>query len=180
MPSLESIAVQILVASNRYYVSIRNGVDDQQHHKEVDIIRELPSSTDELSYFLYRQLLIGYDDERLLFECETGASRILLENEMYCEEAEIRCKCGQLLCLFENYKRLNLLGGNCCKSVFINRFGKAFCVFTIQGLCDCIFLSELSNEDTWFPGFSWQILGCSACGEHIGWLFVNGGDMKVR
>ena len=139
-------------------------------------MRELPSSTDELSYFLYRQLLTGYDDERLLFECETGTSRILLEKEMCHKETQIRCKCGQEICLFANCDRLNLLGGNCCKAVFTNRFGKAFCVFTIQGICDCVFLSRLSNEDTWFPGFSWRILGCSSCGDHIGWLFVDGGD----
>ncbi|KAK8812856.1 hypothetical protein WA538_002590, partial [Blastocystis sp. DL] len=162
-PSLESIAADILIASNRHY----------RFHDRVDIIRELPSSTDELSYFLYRQLLTGYDDERLLFECETGTSRILLEKEMCHKETQIRCKCGQEICLFANCDRLNLLGGNCCKAVFTNRFGKAFCVFTIQGICDCVFLSRLSNEDTWFPGFSWRILGCSSCGDHIGWLFVD-------
>lgn len=92
------------------------------------------------------------------------------------KETQIRCKCGQEICLFANCDRLNLLGGNCCKAVFTNRFGKAFCVFTIQGICDCVFLSRLSNEDTWFPGFSWRILGCNSCGDHIGWLFVDGGD----
>lgn len=166
--------------SNRYYVTIWSGADDQRFHKDVDIIRELPSSTDELSYFLFRQLLLGYDEERELFECETGASRILMEHQLYYEVSRVHCKCGQKICTFENYKRLNLLGGNCCKAVFANRYGKAFCVFTIQGTCDCVYLSELSNEDTWFPGFSWQILGCSSCEEHIGWLFVDGCELEGK
>jgi len=30
-----------------------------------------------------------------------------------------------------------------------------------------------SYEHTWFPGYSWQIIICSNCGEHLGWLFRN-------
>jgi hypothetical protein len=28
----------------------------------------------------------------------------------------------------------------------------------------------------WFPGYSWQILHCSRCDVHIGWLFRGPGD----
>jgi len=31
-----------------------------------------------------------------------------------------------------------------------------------------------SSEYTWFTGYSWQILVCSNCNEHLGWLFRNG------
>ena len=35
-------------------------------------------------------------------------------------------------------------------------------------------LGTASIEYTWFPGYSWQILICSNCREHLGWLFRNG------
>lgn len=40
-------------------------------------------------------------------------------------------------------------------------------------------LSYVGAPDTafsWFPGFSWQIAACRACGTHLGWLFRCAGD----
>lgn len=33
-------------------------------------------------------------------------------------------------------------------------------------------ISPPSSEDTWFPGYQWQILECAYCGNHIGWKFI--------
>lgn len=29
-----------------------------------------------------------------------------------------------------------------------------------------------TSQATWFPGYAWQILTCSACGTHVGWRFT--------
>lgn len=86
----------------------------------------------------------------------------------------IRCKCHKKLSRFTSYQRLNLFGGNTSKSVFVNRFGNSFRVLTIRSLIDYVAISEPSSEDTWFPGYQWQIIVCPQCGNHIGWKFTAG------
>ncbi len=28
------------------------------------------------------------------------------------------------------------------------------------------------SEDSWFPGYDWQVADCGVCGQHIGWHFT--------
>lgn len=87
----------------------------------------------------------------------------------------MRCLCRQKLIHFLSYQRLNLFGGNCVRSVFVNRFGISFSVITSKSLMNYTAVTEPSSEDTWFPGYKWEILVCSSCGGHIGWRFTAGG-----
>lgn len=84
----------------------------------------------------------------------------------------IRCVCGRKLHRFHSYQRLNLFGGNTSKSVFVNRYGNSFRVITTRTLMNYAEITPPSSEDTWFPGYQWQILECSYCGNHIGWKFI--------
>jgi hypothetical protein len=37
-----------------------------------------------------------------------------------------------------------------------------------------IFTSGEPEESfTWFPGYAWQMLGCKACGNAVGWKFTS-------
>lgn len=36
---------------------------------------------------------------------------------------------------------------------------------------------EPSRAFSWFPGYTWQILHCSRCDVHIGWLYRAPGDV---
>ena len=84
----------------------------------------------------------------------------------------MKCLCRQKLIHFLSYQRLNLFGGNCVRSVFVNRFGISFSVITSKSLMNYTAVTEPSSEDTWFPGYKWEILVCSSCGGHIGWRFT--------
>lgn len=35
---------------------------------------------------------------------------------------------------------------------------------------------EATSYYSWFPGYSWQLLHCADCGEHLGWHFQQPGD----
>ena len=39
----------------------------------------------------------------------------------------------------------------------------------------CASVGEPSTYWSWFAGYSWQVELCSACREHLGWLFRNEG-----
>lgn len=91
----------------------------------------------------------------------------------------IRCKCKNKLHQFISSQRLNLFGSNCSKSVFVNRYGNSFPVITTRSLTNYVEVTQPSGEDTWFPGYQWQILECLRCGNHIGWKFTTGMSFKI-
>jgi hypothetical protein len=54
---------------------------------------------------------------------------------------------------------------------FVNPDGIEFHVGCFAAAGGCAALAAPSTYWTWFPGFSWQVELCAACGEHLGWLF---------
>jgi hypothetical protein len=54
---------------------------------------------------------------------------------------------------------------------FMNPSGIRFVVACFSGAPGCICDGEPSTVWTWFPGRSWQIALCKACGAHVGWSF---------
>lgn len=40
----------------------------------------------------------------------------------------------------------------------------------------CRIVGEPTVEDTWFAGYTWQILVCNQCQEHLGWYFCGAND----
>ena len=56
----------------------------------------------------------------------------------------------------------------------VNPHGYRFtfgCFARVEG---CVIRSAPSHEWSWFPGYSWQIENCNACGRHLGWCFDSG------
>lgn len=54
---------------------------------------------------------------------------------------------------------------------FLNPNGFYFDVITFIE-CESVFdLQDATLEHTWFPGYAWNILGCSKCSQHLGWSF---------
>jgi len=53
-------------------------------------------------------------------------------------------------------------------------FNPAGIVYEIGCFIDapgCLIYGPLSREFTWFTGYSWQVVHCSQCLEHLGWYF---------
>jgi hypothetical protein len=55
--------------------------------------------------------------------------------------------------------------------IFANPHGHVFEIGCFSQASGCILCSILSNEFSWFAGFSWQICICRYCSSHLGWGF---------
>jgi hypothetical protein len=58
---------------------------------------------------------------------------------------------------------------------FANPHGIVFeigCFKTVRG---CGYAGPLTDEFSWFSGYSWRVSYCSMCLTHLGWMFVSGG-----
>lgn len=53
----------------------------------------------------------------------------------------------------------------------VNPHGILYHVACFRTAGGCRPIGERSSFWSWFPGFTWQIELCAACGEHLGWRF---------
>jgi len=56
---------------------------------------------------------------------------------------------------------------------FTNPYGFSYNVMTVSF---CEMIRESTGpvlEHTWFPGYTWSILSCASCSEHLGWRFAS-------
>ncbi|XP_074656416.1 uncharacterized protein LOC141909724 [Tubulanus polymorphus] len=62
---------------------------------------------------------------------------------------------------------------------FRNPHGSEFEVITATQ-ADILKVDKAYAMDSWFPGFTWQIVVCPRCGFHLGWLFqpLYGGEQR--
>lgn len=54
---------------------------------------------------------------------------------------------------------------------FTNPAGIIYNVRCFSEALGCLILGEPALSDSWFSGFSWQIVYCDCCGEHLGWYY---------
>ncbi len=56
----------------------------------------------------------------------------------------------------------------------VNPYGYIHDIGTFHDVCDgcTLLVGAQSTEDTWFPGYAWQIVDCRVCSLHIGWHFT--------
>lgn len=59
---------------------------------------------------------------------------------------------------------------------FVNPGGFVHHVACFGVATGCSYRGAPETAFTWFPGFSWQIAECGACGAHLGWLFRATGE----
>ncbi len=55
--------------------------------------------------------------------------------------------------------------------IFANPHGHVFEIGCFSQARGCVSSSISSNEFSWFVGFSWQIVICRYCSNHLGWVF---------
>src|SRR5947207_1607965 len=65
--------------------------------------------------------------------------------------------------------------GQAHEHTFANPDGFQFHVGCFARATGCASVGEPSTYWSWFAGYSWQVELCSACREHLGWLFRNEG-----
>jgi hypothetical protein len=57
---------------------------------------------------------------------------------------------------------------------FMNPAGLLFHIGCFARAEGCLVIGSPSDDYPWFPGFTWQIALCGACGDHLGWRFQSG------
>lgn len=55
--------------------------------------------------------------------------------------------------------------------LFVNRFGFVHEILTVRAAQNLLPWGAATTVDTWFAGYTWQIVLCVRCREHLGWHY---------
>ena len=53
----------------------------------------------------------------------------------------------------------------------VNPLGYEYVFKCFQQALGCVIFGQPQHADTWFAGYMWELVKCSNCEEHLGWLF---------
>ena len=59
------------------------------------------------------------------------------------------------------------------RHVFFNPHGYVFELGCFASAKNVIPTGPKTDEFTWFPGFTWQVIGCTGCSTQIGWRYTS-------
>lgn len=89
------------------------------------------------------------------------------------EEAYILCRqCGQPVTRPDD--RISVQGSHV--HTFANPHGLVFEIACFRSVIGCGYIGPATDEFSWFSGYRWRIVICSACLTHLGWLFTSAGS----
>jgi len=83
------------------------------------------------------------------------------------EAKAIRCR-GCLVEISDESQVFALSAGS---PLFVNRYGFVHEILTVRSAQNLSSQGEPTQVDTWFAGYSWQIVVCARCGLHLGWRY---------
>lgn len=59
-----------------------------------------------------------------------------------------------------------------------NPYGFRFHIAFYQEALGCLLRGQPTEENSWFPGFAWQIALCNSCRAHLGWGFQSSDESR--
>ena len=93
------------------------------------------------------------------------------DTELIPEENSLYCAACSLKITNENQKT-SMRGKT--EHTFFNPQGNVFHIGCFKEAPGCKAVGFTSTEFSWFSGYAWQIVCCSGCNEHLGWIFLQG------
>jgi len=85
----------------------------------------------------------------------------------------LRCQeCGNLIT--SRSARIEVSGTH--EHARVNPAGVSYIIGCFRVAPGCAATGERSAYFTWFPGYLWQVVLCSRCARHLGWVFHGEGE----
>ena len=126
-------------------------------------------SNDNLFKHLSSALLLKKSDYKTLIKNFTKEEEKSGEGDF--DEDWILC----IICKNKITQNLNKIEINSNHThTFLNPHGLFFNIRCFKSAPGCETFSKPTEEYTWFPGFTWQVVVCSNCKIHNGWKYSSG------
>lgn len=91
------------------------------------------------------------------------------QNEIY-DQKWVRCRnCSLRIALQSDKVNINHADSH----IFENPAGIFYRVICFTHAPGATNISEYTNDNTWFTGYSWSITICRSCNNHLGWHYIS-------
>jgi hypothetical protein len=73
-------------------------------------------------------------------------------------------------------ERIEINGAH--EHTFVNPSGIIFQIGCFARVSGTNISGEVTEQWSWFKGYSWRIVCCARCGTHLGWVYMSGGEIR--
>jgi hypothetical protein len=100
----------------------------------------------------------------------TGIETDPSEAETTEDKEFIRCrKCGNPVT--HPSERISMDGSHA--HTFANPGGILYEIGCFRSVVGCGYMGPTTDDFSWFKGYSWKVIYCGKCSDHLGWLFIS-------
>jgi hypothetical protein len=136
-----------------------------------------PRSNDPslFSFWMASNLPFSSEEQIYLLESNCVVSRLLFILNYIEHENGRPLQCGRCLLPVSSCKYLfTVPGSEGTAGAYVNKHGYIHQTITVKEVFDphVVCLGEPEIRDSWFPGYSWTMVFCSYCHNHLGWKFI--------
>lgn len=136
-----------------------------------------PHSNDPslFSFWMASNLPFSSEEQIHLLESNCVVSRLLFILNYIEHENGRPLQCGQCSLPVSSFKYLfTVPGSEGTAGAYVNKHGYIHQTITVREVFqrNVVCLGEPEMRDSWFPGYSWTMVHCSYCLNHLGWKFM--------
>lgn len=130
----------------------------------------------QFSFYMASNLPIARDEKLALLELSTVErlrSILQIVARAECEDSMIHCKTCTTQ-VSQSSQMFSVGGAEGTIGAYVNEHGCVHQTITLRKVKEeeVWYTGDPQTKDSWFPGYSWTIMSCGFCGDHLGWKFV--------
>ncbi|XP_047998312.1 protein cereblon-like [Leguminivora glycinivorella] len=139
-----------------------------EHFATLDLADKMPHDPVSLSFWVASNLTLSARDRNALFEVDNALFRLKLALR-FIDKSKALC-CGSCGAELSRRSHMFAMSSDGVHANYTNFGGFMHDVVTVRTATETL-LGPPSAEYSWFPGYTWRVAQCSACGTHVGWRF---------
>ncbi|XP_063537664.1 protein cereblon-like [Cydia strobilella] len=138
------------------------------HFATLSLDDKMPQDAVSLSFWVASNLTLSARDRNALFAVDNALLRLSLALR-FIDKSKALC-CGNCGAELSRRSHMFAMSSDGVHANYTNYGGFMHDVVTVRAAHGTL-LGPPSAEYSWFPGYTWCVAQCSACGTHMGWRF---------
>ncbi|KAL1501237.1 hypothetical protein ABEB36_006600 [Hypothenemus hampei] len=131
----------------------------------------IPKDPEKLSYWFVQNYHLNHRERLHILSLTSTLERLKLE-VMYMKLARSIC-CENCNVDISDPSHMFAMSKEGMRSNFVNPRGHVYETVTVKEAKNYRTYGHPSRQFSWFPGYSWTIMQCVSCNNHLGWRFTN-------
>jgi cereblon len=133
-------------------------------------VSAIPRDPTDLSFWLAQNLTISDTLRLQMLKMDTPVERLRFASRLLDKVIRV-IECNQCQCVIANHGDIFSMSIEGPQGTYVNPHGFVHELITVTKIKHTVYRGLPSTEASWFPGYSWRIVECRVCRNHLGWKF---------